>query len=188
MAALVGWFRAFPSRTGPWWNDSAPMMVWVLPCESGSLPNTLSAMRRLFGVLLPEEMSGMAGTASVRRPVRLRNGETWDVFRMTRLSSQDAVYCCSQQGKTMKKYCCSYAVLLHLLLAAVNINAASQQELDAAIGPAKSERPLRNTVRKRCVQSLWTIWPSCVLPAGRCPRCWRSWRIGFLSVLPRQKA
>ena len=37
--------------------------------------------------------------------------------------------------------------------AAVNVNAASQQELEAlpGIGPAKA-RPLWNTVRKTCVQ------------------------------------
>ncbi|KAE9498369.1 helix-hairpin-helix motif family protein [Neisseria gonorrhoeae] len=52
----------------------------------------------------------------------------------------------------MKKCCIVlYAVLLRLLLAAVNINAASQQELEAlpGIGPAKA---MRNTARKRRVQ------------------------------------
>ncbi len=43
-------------------------------------------------------------------------------------------------------------------LAAVNINAASQQELEALPGIARRRRrPLRNTARKTARSSLWTI-------------------------------
>ncbi len=42
-------------------------------------------------------------------------------------------------------------------LAAVNINAASQQELEALPGIRRRRRPLRNTARKTARSSLWTI-------------------------------
>ncbi|HEZ1708400.1 TPA: ComEA family DNA-binding protein [Neisseria meningitidis] len=95
-------------------------------------------------MLCPEKMSGMAG----RHPYGVRSGlrrnglKLWDIhFRMTRfIVARCGLLFATLKGKTMKKMFVLFCMLFSCAfsLAAVNINAASQQELEAlpGIGPA----------------------------------------------------
>ncbi|HEZ4712972.1 TPA: ComEA family DNA-binding protein, partial [Neisseria meningitidis] len=94
-------------------------------------------------MLCPEKMSGMAG----RHPYGVRSGlrrnglKLWDIhFRMTRfIVARCGLLFATLKGKTMKKMFVLFCMLFSCAfsLAAVNINAASQQELEAlpGIGP-----------------------------------------------------
>ncbi|WP_194717726.1 ComEA family DNA-binding protein, partial [Neisseria meningitidis] len=98
-------------------------------------------------MLYPEKMSGMAG----RHPYGVRSGlrrnglKLWDIhFRMTRfIVARCGLLFATLKGKTMKKMFVLFCMLFSCAfsLAAVNINAASQQELEAlpGIGPAKAK-------------------------------------------------
>ncbi|WP_228377586.1 ComEA family DNA-binding protein [Neisseria meningitidis] len=95
-------------------------------------------------MLCPEKMSGMAG----RHPYGVRSGlrrnglKLWDIhFRMTRfIVARCGLLFATLKGKTMKKMFVLFCMLFSCAfsLAAVNINAASLQELEAlpGIGPA----------------------------------------------------
>ncbi|HGH6886506.1 TPA: ComEA family DNA-binding protein, partial [Neisseria meningitidis] len=91
-------------------------------------------------MLCPEKMSGMAGQYpyGVRSGLRRNGLKLWDIhFRMTRfIVARCGLLFATLKGKTMKKMFVLFCMLFSCTfsLAAVNINAASLQELEALPG------------------------------------------------------
>ncbi len=117
------------------------MIVWFFHAKVGHCQTPIQKTPDYSGVLLcpekmlPEVMSVMAG----RHPYGVRSGlrrnglKLWDIhFRMTRfIVARCGLLFATLKGKTMKKMFVLFCMLFSCAfsLAAVNINAASQQEL-----------------------------------------------------------